>query len=33
MINNDRIMINKRFNKKYEKYERKTYIESEIDKI
>ena len=25
-------MINKIFNKKYEKYERKTYIESEIDK-
>ena len=26
-------MINKIFNKKYEKYERKTYIESEIDKF
>ena len=26
-------MINKLFNKKYEKYERKTYIDSEIDKF
>ena len=26
-------MINKIFNEKYEKYERKTYIESEIDKF
>ena len=26
-------MINKTFNEKYEKYERKTYIESEIDKF
>ena len=26
-------MINKIFDKKYEKYERKTYIESEIDKV
>ena len=26
-------MINKIFDKKYEKYERKTYIESEIDKF
>ena len=26
-------MINKIFNKKYEKYERKTYIDSEIDKF
>ena len=26
-------MINKLFNEKYEKYERKTYIESEIDKF
>ena len=26
-------MINKIFNKKYEKYERKTYIDSEIDRF
>ena len=26
-------MINKIFNKKYEKYERKTYVDSEIDKF
>ena len=26
-------LINKIFNEKYEKYERKTYIESEIDKF
>ena len=26
-------MVNKIFNKKYEKYERKTYIDSEIDKF
>ena len=26
-------MINKIFDKKYEKYERKTYIESEVDKV
>ena len=26
-------LINKIFDKKYEKYERKTYIESEIDKV
>ena len=34
-VNEDRIidLINKIFNEKYEKYERKTYIDSEIDKF
>ena len=34
-VNEDQIndLINKIFNEKYEKYERKTYIESEIDKF
>ena len=34
-VDEDRIndLINKIFNKKYEEYEKKTYIESEIDKF